>query len=34
MQIYKLLCVMHEIHVFDRNVWFAIIVYIVSRGVQ
>ena len=23
----KLLCVMHEIHVFDRKVWFAIIIY-------
>ena len=28
----KLLCDMHEIHVFDRKVWFAtIIVCIISR---
>ena len=34
MHIYKLLCVMHEIKVFDIERYDLLIVYIVSRGEQ
>ena len=29
----KILCVMHEIHMFDRNVWFANCLYCIKRWI-